>query len=456
MLPPLTVIDPRTGRAVSEIQQATQDDVTTAVERAVSARDAWADAAPAQRIKTVRGVITDWAARSDELTALVLSELGQPERFTRTVHVENALSGAQTLTSLAGDIGWTESVGESTIHRRAVGVVAALTPWNYPVHQVLAKVVPALLAGCAVVLKPSELAPMSADLLVEVARAQLPDHLVQVVHGGPTVGTRLVSQEALDLVSFTGSSRVGRTVAEAAARVGTPTLLELGGRSPAIVLDDLDEAGFSRAVRYVVADAMSNCGQACNALSRLIVPRSRHGEALAAVLAAAQRFVPGTTLGPVRRADDVERLRSWVDAAQASGAQVVLDGRAAAGPEGGFWFGVTVLDIDAATDPIVREEVFGPVLTLETFDDSGHGDERDDAATGVARAASLGLSAAVWAADVRRAERCASALRVGQVRINGAGWDFQVPFGGFGAAGWGREWGRAGIEAFTTTRTILR
>lgn len=453
---PLTVIDPRTGRLVSKVEQAMADEVSLAVERASSARETWAATRPADRITVLRGVLSAWDARADELTALVLSELGQPERFTRTVHVENSLMGAKALADLAAEIRWDEAVDHSTVERTPVGVVAALTPWNYPVHQVVAKVVAALLAGCPVVLKPSELAPLSAELLVAIAQEHLADGVLSLVQGGPAVGEALVSQSDVDLVSFTGSAAVGRTVAETAARAGTPSLLELGGRSPAIVLDDLDESAFARAVRYVVADAMSNAGQTCNALSRLIVPSSRRAEAVEAALAAAARFVPGNTLGPVRRASDVERLAAWVEAAEAGGAHVLVDGRGSEGPEAGFWFGPTVLEIDDVQDPAARDEIFGPVLTLETYSDEASAAERDAAATAAAKASSLGLSAAVWSADADRGERVGAALRAGQVRINGARWDYRLPVGGFAGAGWGREWGRVGIEAFTTTRTIVR
>jgi acyl-CoA reductase-like NAD-dependent aldehyde dehydrogenase len=457
------VVDPRTGATAGRVVGA---DVATVAQRAAAAQraaPAWAAVAPADRAEHVSRIVDAWRAHLPDLVDAVRTELGQPDRFTRTVHVENPIKGAEVLVDLAASIEWTRSVDAATVHRHAVGVVAALTPWNYPIHQVIAKAVPALLAGCTVVLKPSELAPLSADLLVRTAAPLLPAGALSIVQGdGAVVGDALVRNPAVDLVSFTGSADVGRSVAAAAALAGTPTLLELGGRSPAVLLDDLPDAAFERAVRFVAADAMSNAGQTCNALSRLVVPRSRLAAARSAAVGAARRFVPGEQLGPVRRARDVQRLADWVAAVEAAGARVLLDGRGAQGPDGGFWFGPTVVDLAgvahvAGADAGARDEVFGPVLTIEPYDDAGADlHARDTAARATAFAPSLGLSAAVWADDVARAEAVAAGLRAGQVRINGARWDFRLPFGGFGAAGWGREWGREGIEAFTTLRVVAR
>jgi acyl-CoA reductase-like NAD-dependent aldehyde dehydrogenase len=452
----LPVIDPRRGEKVAAVDAAAPQQIADHVAAAAEARDAWAGVLPAERIAVVRRLVDVWTAAEDELVERVLVELGQPERFTRTVHIENAVRGAGVLADLAESIVWAEQVGEATVQREPVGVVAALTPWNYPVHQVVAKVAGALLAGCPVVVKPSELAPLSVAHLIDVARPLVPSGVLTLVQGGPEAGVALVADERVDLVSFTGSAAVGRQVAADAARAGTPTVLELGGRSPAVLLDDLDGASFARAVRFVVADALSNAGQTCNALSRLVVPRARRDEAVEAALAAASRFTPGGMLGPVRRAQDVDRLTAWVADAEAAGARILLDGRAIDGLEGGSWFGPTVVDLDGVSDQRFTDEVFGPVLTLEPYDDEGPPAARDAAAVAACNVPSLGLSAAVWAADRERAEAVGRSLRVGQVRIDGARWDFRLPFGGFSAAGWGREWGRAGIEAFTTTRVIAR
>jgi acyl-CoA reductase-like NAD-dependent aldehyde dehydrogenase len=448
------VADPRTGAVITQVVPPSLAHVDRVVADASSALEDWSRRSPAERIDAVRTLASAWDSRADDLVAAVTRELGQPERFTRTVHVEGPLKGLHVLIDAAQEIQWSRDEASMTIERVGAGVVAALTPWNYPVHQIVAKVGAALLAGCTVVVKPSELAPLSARVLADASVGVLPPGVLTFVEGDASTGSALASDPRIDVVSFTGGGATGAAVSTAAAAHHASTVLELGGKSAGILLDDLDPDAFARACRYVVAETMSNAGQTCNALTRLVVPRSRKDEAVAAVQAAAARYKPEGLLGPVRTAASVDRIIGVIDAAVAGGAEVVVDGRASSLPTEGFWVGPWVLAVDA-DDPIAVYEVFGPVLCLIAYDD-GDSARRDAEAIRVAQRSPYALSAAVFGADVTRAETLGRRLRVGQVRVNGAAWDHRAPFGGFGASGVGREWGREGIEQLTTTRTILR
>jgi acyl-CoA reductase-like NAD-dependent aldehyde dehydrogenase len=453
----MEVVDPRTGEVAATVDSTGRDGVDRVVLAAQTALAEWSGTPIGERVAILRTAIARLAARHDDLSALVQAEVGQPERFTSAVHVAAPLAGAANLLTFADEIVWSRRVGDATVERLPLGVVAAITPWNYPVHQVLAKVVPALIAGCGVVLKPSEHAPLSAAVIVDALALELPDGAIGLVQGsGLEEGAALVTHPGVDHVSFTGSVGVGHAVAGAAAQRGASSSLELGGKSAAVMLADLADDELARASRYVVADVMSNAGQTCTALSRLIVPASRLATVAEAVQKAAARFSRGGLLGPVRTAAAVERLTAAVDDAVIRGGQLLVDGRDVATVDDGFWFGPTVVLVDDPADALATDELFGPVLAVLAYDDSGDADACDAASSAIARRTDFDLSAAVWSADQERAEAVARHLRVGQVRMNGAPFAYDVPFGGFGGSGYGREWGREGIEQFTTTRTILR
>ena len=364
-------------------------------------------------------------------------------RVARSVQVELPVTVLRSTARLLRSMNLVDRRGPSETTLTAVGVVGAITPWNYPLHQSVAKLAGAWAAGCPVVHKPSELAPLAVLRLGElvadlVDRLGLPPGVYSQLSGhGHEVGAALAAHPGLDHLTFTGSAAVGRQVAAAAAAQLTGVTLELGGKSPAVVLDGADLAG---AVRATVNSCLLNTGQTCNALTRLLVPRSSYAEAVELAGERAAALEP--RLGPLISAAHRDRVQAAVARARDAGARVVVGGPdAPAGRDEGYWVRATVLADLAPDVEVVREEVFGPVLCVQAYDD-----EAD--ALRLAGATPYGLAAAVWAADDRTALAFARRLRVGQVSVNGAAFDPEAPFGGFGASGFGRELGEAGIRNF--------
>jgi acyl-CoA reductase-like NAD-dependent aldehyde dehydrogenase len=346
-----------------------------------------------------------------------------------------------------------EMVGNSIVVKEPVGVLGAITPWNYPLHQIVAKVAPAMAAGCTVVLKPSEVAPLNAFLLADLMEeVGVPDGVFNLVSGtGSIVGEAIAGNPGIDMVSFTGSTRAGRRVAELASRSVKRVALELGGKSACIILDDADLA---RAVAVGMSMCFLNSGQTCIALTRMLVPRSRLSEVeeIAAQEVAdytlGDPFSGSTRLGPLVSSAQRERVRSYIVKGMDEGAKLVAGGpESPAGLDTGHFVKPTVCSEVSGEMTIAREEIFGPVLSIIAFDD-------DDDAVAQANDSSYGLSGAVWSADRDRAERVARQLRTGQVDINGGSFNPQAPFGGYKQSGYGRELGRYGIEEFLQTKAL--
>jgi aldehyde dehydrogenase (NAD+) len=341
--------------------------------------------------------------------------------------------------------------GNSTVVRDPIGVVAAITPWNFPLQQMVAKVTPALVAGNTVVLKPSEVAPLTAGLLAAIIEeAGLPAGVFNMVHGtGPVVGEALAAHALVDMVSFTGSTRAGRRVAAVGAETIKRIALELGGKSASVVLDDADLA---RAVKITVANSYMNNGQACSSLTRLLVPADRHDEAVEVAAAAAAKYVPGdpaletTRIGPAvsaaQRDRVVDYIRKGVDegATLAAGGPDPVEGR-------GYFVRPTVFGNVTPDMTIAQEEIFGPVLSILAYTGT-------DDAVRIANGTQYGLAAGVFGADTDRARAVAGRLRAGQVDINGAAFNTRAPFGGVKQSGNGREFGRYGLEEFTELKAI--
>jgi aldehyde dehydrogenase (NAD+) len=345
-----------------------------------------------------------------------------------------------------------ERIGASVVVREAAGVVAAITPWNYPLHQAVAKVAPALAAGCTVVLKPSEVAPLSAFLLAEAAEeAGLPSGVLNVVTGRGAAGEALVAHPDVDMVSFTGSTAAGRAVAAAAAATVKRVTLELGGKSPAVVLDDAD---IDEAVRSAVSQCYLNSGQTCIAWSRLLVPRSRQDEAVAVARKVAEEFTVGdplagsARLGPLATRDQRERVRSYIRKGVEEGATLVAGGPEP--PEGlarGFYVRPTVFADVKEDMTIAQEEIFGPVVAVIPYDD-------EDDAVRIANGTIYGLHGAVFSRDRERALAVARRLRTGQVDVGGGTYNHLAPFGGYKQSGVGRELGRQGLEEFLEVKSL--
>ena len=448
------VVDPATQDVVAVVRGASAADVDAAVRAAAAAQPAWAALPVEARCDVVEALADALAARADDLGALVSVEVGVPLREAVAVQVGLPVAVARATAALGREHAPPDRVDGALVLRDPVGVVAALTPWNFPLHQITAKLAPALVAGCAVVLKPSEAAPLDAHVLAQAAvDAGVPPGVLGLVHGGPAVGDALVGHERTDAVSFTGSVAVGVAVAQRAAQRVRRTTLELGGKSPNVVLDDVDVAACAPTW---VRQAFSNNGQACNALTRLVVPRALLPDVREHVVAATQALVvgdpfePGTDLGPLASRRGRDRTLGVVERAVDAGARLLCGGGVPDGRERGWYVRPAVLDRVHPAAEVAQEEVFGPVLVLQPYDDL-------DEAVRLADGTPYGLTAGVWSADRERAGAVAARLHVGQVKINGARTRdaLLAPFGGYGLSGSGRELGRFGLEEFLEVKAVL-
>ena len=448
----IDVINPATEEVIASVPAGTPGDADAAVQAAASAFEAWAATPLAERVAAVGRINDGLRARAAELAATITAEVGTPITFAQKVQVTNPVGiTAGVLEEVEAGALDPVTFGNSTVVRDPIGVVGAITPWNFPLQQMVAKVTPALVAGNTVVLKPSEVAPLTAGLLAAIIEeAGLPAGVFNMVHGtGPVVGEALAAHPLVDMISFTGSTRAGRRVAAVGAETIKKIALELGGKSASVVLDDADLA---RAVKITVANSYMNNGQACSALTRLLVPADRHDEALEVAAAAAAKYVPGdpalesTRIGPSVTAAQRDRVVGYIRKGIEEGATL-----AAGGPdpvEGkGYYVRPTVFGNVKPDMTIAQEEIFGPVLSVLPYTD-------DDDAVRIANGTQYGLAAGVFGGDADRARAVAGRLRAGQVDINGAAFNTKAPFGGFKQSGTGREFGRYGLEEFTEIKSI--
>ena len=451
----LPVENPATEEIIGAVPEGTAADVEAAVAAARAAFDGWA-ATP----MAVRGAVLDrlhaaLTARTDEIVRTVGLELGAPLKIAKAVQAGLPLTVLRGYADLALNPARTfaedEIVANSLVVHEPVGVVGAITPWNYPLHQIVAKVAAALAAGCTVVLKPSELTPLVAYLLMDAADdAGVPPGVLNLVVGtGPVVGAALSGHPDVDMVSFTGSTVTGRAVAHAAADRIAKVALELGGKSANVILDDAD---LTKAVKVGVANAFLNSGQTCTAWTRMLVQESRYDEAvdLAASSAAGYRtgdpFDPATRLGPLVSAAQRDRVRGFLERTDA---RLVAGGPDAPVPDRGYFVAGTVFADVRPDSELAQEEVFGPVLSIIPFRD-------DDEAVEIANGTPYGLSGGVFSGDQERALRVARRLRTGMVDVNGGRFNPLAPFGGYKQSGNGRELGEYGLAEFQQTKAIQR
>ncbi|MEH0841487.1 aldehyde dehydrogenase family protein [Micromonospora sp. CPCC 205711] len=450
----IAVENPATGEIVGQVPAGAPADVDRAVAAARAAFPSWAATAPAERAAHLDRLHAALAARADDIARTVALELGTPIKLAARVQTGLPLTVLRSMVDLAARPPAEQTVGNSLVVREPVGVVGAITPWNYPLHQVVAKLAPALAAGCTVVLKPSELTPLTAYLLFDaVTEAGLPAGVVNLVPGtGPVVGEALAAHPDVDLVSFTGSTATGRRIAHLAADRIARVALELGGKSANLILADAD---LSTAVKVGVGNALLNSGQTCTAWTRMLVHRDRYDEALDLVARAVAGYRPGdpfdpaTRLGPLVSAAQAERVRGFVDRALTDGARLVAGGPDAPLPPRGHFVAPTVLADVHPDSELAQEEVFGPVLAVIPFADT-------DEAVAIANNSRYGLAGAVWSADADHAVAVARRLRTGQVDVNGGAFNPLAPFGGYRQSGLGRELGASGIEEFTELKAIQR
>ncbi|GJF34219.1 aldehyde dehydrogenase [Kitasatospora sp. NE20-6] len=449
----IEVIDPATEQPLAAVPAGTRADVDAAVAAARAAAPGWAATTREERLAALTRLRDGLVAHRAEIATTVTAELGTPIGFADAVQAGTPIAVATAYLDVLASYDFEEKVGNSTVYSEPAGVVAAVTPWNYPLHLIVAKVVPALAAGCTVVLKPSEETPLVARLFARIVDgADLPPGVFNMVTGlGTVVGAALADHPGIDLVSFTGSTAVGRAIGESAGRGIKRVALELGGKSANVVLPGADLA---RAVNVNIANVFANTGQTCTAWTRLLVHRDQYEEALALAATAAAKYTPGdpadpaTRLGPLVSARQRERVRGYITGAVEGGARLVAGGpEQPEGLERGYYVRPTVLaDVDPDS-AAAQEEIFGPVLVVLPYRDEAHALE-------IANGTEYGLAGAVWAADDETAAAFARRMDTGQVDINGGRFNPLAPFGGYKNSGVGRELGRYGLEEFLQTKSL--
>ena len=449
----IEVIDSTTEQVIGRIPEGTPQDVDRAVEAARAGFEAWRQVPVEQRVDACMAISAALAERGDEIAALISAEVGMPLALARTIQAGLPAMDFGSMAQVASEVAWEEQIGNSLIVREPIGVVGCITPWNYPLHQICAKVGPALTAGCSVVVKPSEVTPLSSFILAEIIDSlDLPAGVFNLVTGfGPVVGEAMAAHDDVDMVSFTGSTRAGRRVSEVASGTVKRVALELGGKSANVILDDAD---LKQAVGYGVSNCYLNSGQTCSAHTRMLVPREKLAEAEQIAAATAEQFTPGdpfeptTRLGPLVSETQRERVRGYIEKGEAEGAKLLTGGTEP--PEGldrGYFVRPTVFSEVAPEMTIAQEEIFGPVLAIQPYDD-------EDDAVRIANDTDYGLAGGVWSADQDRAISVAKRIRTGQIEINGGAFNPIAPFGGYKQSGHGRENGRYAIEELLQVKSL--
>jgi acyl-CoA reductase-like NAD-dependent aldehyde dehydrogenase len=449
----IEVIDSATEEVIGSVPLGTVADVDKAVAAARAAFEDWSKVSVSERAKFTSRIGEALGARMADIGELIAHEVGMPLSLSMLIQAGLPINTFLSMADVVTQVAWEEQVGSSLVVREPVGVVGAITPWNYPLHQIAAKVAPALAAGCTVVLKPSEVAPLNAFLLADVIHeVGLPPGVFNLVSGvGPVVGEAIASHPGVDMVSFTGSTRAGRRVGELAAQTVKRVALELGGKSANVILEDADLA---KAVATGVTMCYLNSGQTCSALTRMLVPRSRLAEVEEIAKREAERATPGnpfadgTRLGPLVSAVQRERVRGYIQKGLDEGAKLVTGGvEAPDGLDVGYFVRPTVFSEVHTEMTIAQEEIFGPVLSILPYD-------TEEEAIAIANDSAYGLGGAVWAADPEHAKQVARRIRTGQVDINGGSFNPLAPFGGFKQSGHGREFGRIGLEEFLEIKSL--
>ncbi|MFC7909326.1 aldehyde dehydrogenase family protein [Streptomyces sp. JHA19] len=439
----IEVVNPADEQVLGTVPAGTAADVDTAVRAARAALPGWAATPPAERAARLTALRDVLDARRDEIAETVTAELGAPLKFSQAVHAAVPIAVAGSYAELAGTYAFEEKVGNSTVYQEPIGVVGAITPWNYPLHQIVAKAAPALAAGCTIVLKPAENTPLVAQLFAEaVHEAGLPAGVFNLVTGlGPVAGQALAEHPGVDLVSFTGSTAVGRHIASIAGAAVKKVALELGGKSANVVLPDADLA---KAVNVGVANVMSNSGQTCSAWTRMLVHRDQYDEAVELAAQAAAKY--GERIGPVVSARQQERVLGYIGKGVAEGARLVAGGTEPP-RETGYFVSPTVFADVTPDMTIAQEEIFGPVLSVLRYED-------EEDALRIANGTVYGLAGAVWAGDEARAVAFARRMDTGQVDINGGRFNPLAPFGGYKQSGVGRELGAHGLAEYLQTKSL--
>jgi acyl-CoA reductase-like NAD-dependent aldehyde dehydrogenase len=446
----ISLPDSYSGEPLAEVALAGTKEACDAVLAARAAFPIWSGMPAAERAQLLRKVGDALAKDIDRLAEAITREVGMPLKLSKRIQVQAPVAAWSAYADMAERFDFEGRIGHSIVTHEPVGVVACITPWNYPLHQITAKVAPALAAGCTVVLKPSELAPAAAYALAQaVQQAGIPPGVFNMVMGeGRITGEVIVNHPEVDMVSFTGSTAAGRRVASLAGNGIKRLALELGGKSASIVLPDAD---LKLAMRHALSACFLNSGQTCTAISRLLVPAALYPECIALLKQGAGAFAmgdpfdPATRIGPLVSMEQRQRVKDHIAAALEEGAEIIVGDEAV--PPHGWFVAPTILGNVQPHSRIAQEEVFGPVLCVLAYDS-------EDEAVRIANGTPYGLAATVWSTDQAHALAVARRLRAGQVDINGAPFNSEAPFGGFGMSGIGRENGIFGFEEFLEPRAI--
>jgi len=447
----LEVHDSTTEEVMATVPQGSAEEAAQAVLAARAAFPAWSALSVEERCVYIDKIVAGLKARTDEMATAIAREVGMPIKLAKMIQVGGPIFNWGNAAKVARGFLWEEKVGNSLVVREPIGVVGCITPWNFPLNQITLKVAPALAAGCTVVLKPSEIAPVNAMILTEIIHAAgLPAGVFNLVNGlGPVVGEVLATHPEVDMVSFTGSTRAGKRVAELAAASVKRVTLELGGKSASLILPDADLAA---AVKGTIGACLLNSGQTCSAHTRMLVPAKRYNEVKALAQAAIAKFTLGasldenTRLGPLVSAAQRDRVLGFIRQGLEEGAELVAGGPDKPDFAQGYFVQPTVLRVQA-NDTLAREEIFGPVLVILTYED-------EEEAIRIANDTIYGLGGGVWSVDLDHAVAVARQIRTGQVDINGAPFNGNAPFGGYKQSGNGRENGKYGLEEFLEFKAL--
>ncbi len=449
----IEVINASTEEVMATIPDGDEKDANAAVAAARAAFDSWSTTTPAMRGDYLRKIQEGLKARSEELAKIIAGEVGMPLKLSAMIQVGSPVANFGIYAKLVNAFQWQEVTGNSLVVREPVGVVVCITPWNYPLHQIAAKVAAALAAGCTVVLKPSEVAPLNAFVLADVIDSVgLPAGVFNLVTGtGPVIGEALVRHPEVDMISFTGSTRAGKRISEVASAGVKRVALELGGKSASVILDDAD---LPAAVKGTVNACFLNSGQTCSAHTRMLVPESRYEEVAKLAMETAKNFTVGdpfggsAKLGPLVSGAQRERVRNYIRKGIEEGAELLCGGPEA--PDGlpkGYYVKPTIFGRVKPDSTIAQEEIFGPVLSIITYRD-------EDDAVKIANGTAYGLAGGVWSGSDEHALKFARRMRTGQVDINGGAFNLGAPFGGYKQSGGGREMGPYGLEEFLEYKSL--
>src|SRR5580704_11329216 len=450
----IDVLSASTEEVIGSIPEGTAQDVDQAVGAARRAFDSWSQTTVTERADWLNKLANALKERGERIANIIAQEVGSPMSMATSVQAGLPVMVTGSYAKLIAEVKLEQEIGNSLVVREPFGVVGAITPWNYPLHQIMTKVAPALAAGCTVVLKPSEVAPLNALLLAEACHAiGLPAGVLNIVTGfGPVVGEAIASHPMVDMISFTGSVRAGKRVGALAAETIKKVTLELGGKSAFVVLDD---APLEKAIPAGARNAMLNSGQTCSAWTRMVVPRSLYQKTLELAaqaigsLKVGDPLDPTTRLGPLISATQRDRVEGYIAKGKQEGARVVLGGGRPAEFDKGYYVEPTIFADVQSKMTIAQEEIFGPVLSVLPYD-------TEDEAIRIANDTIYELAGGVWSADPERAMRVARRLRTGQVDVNGGRYNPLAPFGGYKHSGIGREMGLFGLEEYLQVKSIAR